>query len=181
MRRPKREMAGYGPKMMALPNDRWRKFVLALMDQATRNYAAAYVAAGYSSNSKNAVHVEASKMSHDHRIQEAIQEEGARRMKALLPMALNVVEQIMTDPNNKDAAKAAFGVMDRAGLAAATEHKITVGLANDTEMLARIKMLAERNGIPLSTLLGERVAKVIEHIPSEPVPVEFEEVPNEVH
>jgi hypothetical protein len=156
----------YGPKMMALPNDRWRRFVLELMGQAKRDYSAAYIAAGYSSNSAGAVRVEAHRMAHDQRIQEAIQEEGARRMKALLPAALHVVEQMLEDPQNKDAAKAAFGVMDRAGLAAATEHKITLGLANDTEMLARIKLLAERNGIPLATLLGERIAKTIEHVPT---------------
>jgi hypothetical protein len=166
----KAPQAGYGPKMQALPNDRWRRFVLELMGQAKRNYSAAYVAVGFSSRSPNAVRVEAHRMAHDVRIQEAIQEEGGRRLKALLPMALDVVEQIMTDPNNKDAAKAAFGVMDRAGLGAATEHKITVGLANDTEMLARIKVLAERNGLSLSQLLGERVAKTIEHQPIDITP-----------
>ncbi len=157
-----------GPKMRALPSDRMRAFVTALMGQSKRNYSAAYAAAGYSTNSRNAVTVESHKLAHDTRIQEAIQEEGARRMKALLPMALSVVEDILEPgAGHRDAAKVALGIMDRAGLAVTTEHKITVGLANDTEMLGRIKILAERNGIPLEALLGQRIAKTIEHIPSE--------------
>jgi hypothetical protein len=52
--------------------------------------------------------------------------------------------------------------MDRAGLHTVTEQRHTHELANDTETLARIKLVAERNGIPLKALLGERLAKTIE-------------------
>ena len=52
--------------------------------------------------------------------------------------------------------------LDRAGPYATAETRVTMGLENDTETLARIKLLAERNGIPLAQLLGARHAKMIE-------------------
>src|SRR5439155_15279375 len=62
----------------------------------------------------------------------------------------------------KDAAKVALGIMDWAGLAAVTEQRVAVGLVSDMEVLARIKLLAERNGVPLAQLLGDRHAKLID-------------------
>jgi len=151
------------PKMVALPTDRMRRFVLALLAQGRRNYTKAYRAAGYTGTA-GALRVGASRLAHDQRIQAALHEEGARRFTALLPMALHVVEAILADEKAKpaDRLKVAFGVMDRAGLHTRTETNVPVTLENDAEMLARIKMLAERCGIPLESLLGGRLARQIE-------------------
>lgn len=162
----------FGPKMRALNTNGQRRFVIALCEQTHRDYSAAYRAAGYGAEEGVSLRNCASKMAHDERIQEALQEEAGRRLKALLPMALSRAEEILADPQHKDSAKIALGVLDRSGLGAVVQHQHIVGLADDTAMLARIKMLAERNGIPLENLLGASMAKTIEH---EPVPVNFED------
>jgi hypothetical protein len=150
-----------GPKMLALPSDRMRAFVLALLAQGTRNYTAAYKAAGYS-GTMEALRVGASRLAHDERVLAALHEEASKRLHSLVPAALRVVEEIMENPDAKDRAKVALGVLDRAGLHTVTEQRHTHSLADDTEMLARIRLLAERNGIPLANLLGGRLAKTIE-------------------
>jgi len=165
----------YGPKMRALPTPRMQRFVLALLEQGKRNQTAAYIAAGYAGKSRNALHANACLLAHDTRIQEALQEEAGRRTKDLLPLALHTIEAIVADPQHKDAAKVALSIMDRAGLHSMTEQKVTVGLANDTEMMARIRLLAERNGIPLVQLLGDRMAKAVEAPMIDVTPVEDDE------
>ncbi len=158
----------YGPKMRALTTPRMKRFVIALLNQSGKpDQTAAYVEAGYMGSTRNALQINASILAHDQRIQEAIQEEAGRRLKLLLPAALAAIEEIVVDPQHKDRAKIADGIVSRAGLDAPVEHRH--GLAGDTAMLARIKMLAERNGIPLQSLLGERITRTIEH---EPVPVQ---------
>ena len=42
------------------------------------------------------------------------------------------------------------------------EQRVVHELADDTEMLAEIRMLAMRNGVPLESLLGGRLTKQIE-------------------
>ena len=152
-----------GPKMRALPTDRMRAFVLALLAQGARDFTAAYRAAGYTGTA-GALRVGASRLAHDPRIQAALQEEAARRATGLLPLALHVAEGILEDETAKaaDRLKVAFGIMDRAGLRAPSEDQHTGRLAGDTQTLARIKLLAERNGIPLENLLGGRLARQIE-------------------
>ncbi len=162
----------FGPKMRALTTNGQRRFVIALCEQSHRDYSAAYRAAGYGAEEGVSLRNCASKMAHDERIQEALQEEAGRRLKALLPMALESVEHILADPQHKDNAKIALGVLDRSGLGAVVQHQHTLGLADDTAKLARITMLAARHGIPLESLLGPTMAKTIEH---EPVPVNFED------
>ena len=165
----------YGPKFRALSTNGQKRFVLALAAQHKRDYCAAYTEAGYVGKSHKALTVDSHRLAHDTRIQEALQEEAGRRVKALLPMALHVVEAVLEDPQHKDAVKVAHGILDRSGLGAVQEVKHTLGLAGDTEMLARIKLLAERNGIPIETLLGNRMAKMIDVTPR--VPVQEEEDP----
>jgi len=94
-----------------------------------------------------------------------------------LPLALRVVGDIMENPKAKDAdrSKVAMAVLDRAGLRATAETRVTMGLENDTETLARIKLLAERNGIPLAQLLGARHAKMIEGAAIDVTPEDDEE------
>ena len=149
---------------MALKSDRQRAFVLALLEQrGERNYTAAYRNAGYESKPEN-MGPAAWKLAHDERIQEALHEQMARSVRGLAPLALGVVEGILTSDDAKDAdkTKVAFGVLDRAGLHATVEHRHVMELADDTAMLAEIRMLAKRNNLPLSHFVGETLAKTIE-------------------
>jgi hypothetical protein len=153
----------HGRKMLALPSNRMRRFVLALLVQGSRNQTRAYEAAGYTGTPES-LRVGASRLAHDQRIQAALQEEAARRATGLLPLAMHVVEGILEDETAKaaDRLKVAFGIMDRAGLRTPREDQPTVGLAGDAETLTRIKRLAERCGIPLRQLLGDRLARTVE-------------------
>src|SRR6266851_7826217 len=119
-----------GPKMLALPSDRMRRFVLALLAQGTRNQTRAYEVTGYTGTPES-LRVGASRLAHDTRIHAALHEEGARWFTPLLPLALHVVEAILSDPETKaaDRIKVAFWIWDRAGLRAPTEPEVVpVGL-----------------------------------------------------
>lgn len=150
--------------MRALGSDRQRAFVCALLEQGgKRNFAAAYEAAGYKGERGSRTFcMAASTLARSENIQAALQEEARRHLTTLLPMSVAAIERIITEGKDADASKAAFGVMDRAGLNVVEEKQITVGLRGDTEMLARIRLLAERNGIPLEGLLGGRLARQLE-------------------
>ena len=164
-------VADFGPKMRALATERQQRFVLALLDIGARKYTAAYKLAGYKGNA-NSLNASAWKLAHRQDIQEALHEEASKRMHGLVPLALKTMGDIMEDENATagERGRIALGVADRAGLHASVEHRVTVGLADDTAALARIKMLAERNGIPLESLLGGRLTKqaVLLPEPAEP-------------
>src|SRR5665213_1406449 len=71
----------FGPAMEALPSDRMRAFVIALLMQGGRHISRAYMAAGYSGEAHSSVlDTSAWKLAHDERIQEAMREEALRRM-----------------------------------------------------------------------------------------------------
>jgi phage terminase small subunit len=154
----------YGPKMRALPNNRWRLFVLNLINQGSRNQAAAYKEAGFSPGTENAARVEAHRMAHDQRILDALHEEAQKALKSLVPLAIRVVGDIVDNGDAKDADRLTGikTIFDRAGLHGIAETRVVHELADDTEMLAEIRMLAQRNGVPLESLLGGRLTKQIE-------------------
>lgn len=156
----------YGPKMKALPNDRWRLFVLGLLQFGERGQTKAYKAAGYKYKEGDdlGARVEASKMAHDPRVLDALHEEAQKALKNLVPMALRVVGDIVDNEDAKDADRLTGikMVFDRAGLHGVAEQRVVHELADDTEMLAEIRMLAQRNGVPLESLLGGRLTKQIE-------------------
>lgn len=153
----------YGPKMMALPNDRWRQFVIALFDQGARNYAAAAEAAGFKAENRNSLRVTAHHMFHDERTQEAMLEEAQRRMKTFLPLAQKVLGDALENPQlpMSDRLKAAQMTFDRAGLHPVAETRHThQAIEGDPNMLKRIEALARGLGLDTAKLLGARLAKL---------------------
>jgi phage terminase small subunit len=137
---------------------------LALMLTGNRGQTAAYRAAGYSTKSEGAARVEAHKMAHDQRVLEALHEEAVKSLKNYVPLGLRVVGDIIESEDSKDADRLTGikMIFDRAGLHGVAETRVVHELADDTEMLAEIKMLAQRNGVPLESLLGGRLTKQIE-------------------
>src|SRR5690349_3017404 len=99
------EKGRLGPKMKAL-NDRQQAFVVALLTQGTRNYAAAARTAGYQGEESGALRVSAHRLAHDERILAALREETERRMQASIGMAAEVLLSIAEDPTHKDRLKA---------------------------------------------------------------------------
>jgi hypothetical protein len=121
------DLKGLGPKMRALPNDRWRAAAVArFMVKPGRmpgggNTGAAR-AAGYSGPHLKQV---AFQMFHDPRMQEALHELGEQHIKNGVPDAIAAVLEIMDDKRHKDRLKAAQIFIDRAH-PVSTLHHVTV-------------------------------------------------------
>jgi hypothetical protein len=150
-----------GPKMAKL-TPKMRGFVLAIMAQGDRNATQAAATAGYSAKSHGSLKGQAHMLWHDERIQEAIHEEAHKRLKGLLPMAVNVVASIMENTQEAGATrlKAATITMDRAGLHAVSEKINTDGgVADDPDRLNRIMALARGLNMPLADFIGQRLAQ----------------------
>jgi hypothetical protein len=157
-------------EMLALPNERWRDFVRLWLD-GCKNHAEAARRAGFQGDN-DVIKVTAYRLSHDDRIQKAIQAEARRRLNSQIPLALRVTEEIMQDVLHKDRAAVAKTVLDRAGLHEVREERHTHEFIGDSpELLKRVALLAERLGMPVEKLIGREAAKRLE-----PVEVEFAEI-----
>jgi hypothetical protein len=150
----------FGPAMEALPSDRMRAFVIALLNQGGRGLVRAYMTAGYSGDpNSTTLSTEAFRLAHDDRIQEAMREEAMRRMGGAGILAVSTLLDIMQDdaikPNLK--AKVAGMILNRTGMHETTEHKVSVKKElNEADKLAAIEKLAGILGVDPKTLLGEQ-------------------------
>ena len=159
-----------GPAMLAL-NDRQRAFVTAMLDFGGRDNTKAARAAGYEDlPGSSTIRVTAHRLAHDPRIQEAIREEAEKRLKTGAIMAVNTLLDIADDATTekKDRLKAIEMIMNRTGLHATSEQKVTVTRTDMTgdAMIARITQLAKSQGLDPQKLLGHMA----------PVEAEFVEV-----
>lgn len=177
------QSAKLGEAMQALPNDKWRRAVIAYIEggggtlgRADKGYTTALRAAGFRGTA-GSLRVSAHRFFQDARVQAALQEEARRRLVTLLPSALRAHEQIMADPSHKDRLQAARSVMDRGGLHVVTEEKKTLEITFGPAERARAVMLARRLNIPLDQLVGVRAAKQIAAQPAQDA--EFEEAADE--
>lgn len=113
--------ASLGPAMRAL-NPRQQAFVDYVVTTGTRNFSEAAREAGYSGHPAT-TQVQASKMRHSQAVADAIIEEGKRRVNMHLPMALQTVLTIASDPSHKDALKAGLALMAMSGVSPVTMSK----------------------------------------------------------
>jgi hypothetical protein len=116
------EDEGCGPAMLAL-NTRQRAFVHAKTAMGLSNVAAAKFA-GYSDRSPNAADVNAYRLSHDQRIQDAILEEGRKLMRGEGAKSILTLVQLRDNPQieAKDRIKCAVELLNRSGFNAVSEH-----------------------------------------------------------
>lgn len=152
----------YGPAMAALPNDRQRAFVLACnqptQDTGQVNYADAARRAGYGTNgAPNSVHVAASRLAHDPRIQAAMLELAQAQMGAAVPMATAALIQIMSGGlKAADRMKAAGMILNRGGLPEQSEHHVVVTKTEtQQDRLERAIRLAKELGLDPAAMLGK--------------------------
>lgn len=179
--------ADIGPAMKALPNDRWRRFVLAMFELGDLGYYKAAIEAGVT-GTPGAVKVTAYRMAHDPRVQEAFHEEASRRLGAGKIVATHNLLKIASNPMHKDQLRAITAILDRTGLHATTEHKVQVNNKSETDeaMIARIKELADKMGLDQTKLLGHNPPAIAPPKPEEArkaeavVEGEFTEVEPEV-
>lgn len=135
-----------GPAMKKL-NERQRAFVIAMLDHGGIELKRCAIEAGYPDPpaNPNYIRVQANRLAHDPTVQEAIREEGLKRMNSAAIAAPSVVMKIMNDTaaEPKDRLKAAEMIMNRIGMNPTTEHKVTVTHKDEdpAEMVKRIEQL----------------------------------------
>jgi phage terminase small subunit len=100
--------------MLALPNDKWRLFVINLVTGKPGQGAQvrAYVAAGCAGSRKTAI-VEASKMIRDERVVAAIGEESRKWLRAGHPHAVAALHAMVRNTKHRDHARAVSMILDR--------------------------------------------------------------------
>ena len=146
--------ARLGPAMDAL-NDRQRQFVLALIQTGCSKAKAAELA-GYKGGS-DTLKARGWRLAHDARVQSAMHEEAQKLIRSTSVMAISVIEKLALDKTVKPEVrlKAATELLNRSGLHAHTEHKVTVERRLEGPALVdRIQKLAETLGVDPRKLLG---------------------------
>lgn len=148
------EEAKLGPCMEALPTDRMRAFVYAMLDSGCSNHFLAAKSAGYIGN-ENTLRVTAHRLAHDERVQAALQEEARRRLMTGSILAVNALLDIVSNPAHKSRLQAANSILDRTGLHGLIEQKVThEHTIDDKKAIARIRELALTLGVDPVKLLG---------------------------
>jgi len=150
----------WGPAFAALPSDRQRLFVIALVDSGGRNATAAYIDAGYTCANIGVARVGAYRLTHDQSVQDAIREQSFKRMGAAQLAATSLlVEIIQSDDTNVKVGtklKAAAMILNRTGLHETTEHVVkTERKLNEQEKIDRIIDTAKKLGLDPKALLGQ--------------------------
>lgn len=145
----------FGPAMNALPNDKWRAFVLAMFMYGYKDPVDGARAAGYEDSGKSGIRVQAHRLWHDPRMQAAIEEEAKRRAKGLLPFSFSNMEKIAENPQHKDQFNANRLLMRHGGLVEETKVTHEVVLLSPREKALKLVEVAEGLGVPKQKLLGQ--------------------------
>ena len=159
--------------MAALPTDRMRNFVGAMLETGGVNHTRCAKLAGYTGTDEN-LRVTGHRLAHDERIQAAIQEEGGRRLKSGVGIAVAFLHEAIdnTTYSVKDRLRAAEMLLNRSGLPAVTEQKVKVEhTMSEGDIVKRIEMLANKMGLDPQKLIGDRrgiVEGEFVEIPEEP-------------
>jgi hypothetical protein len=131
-----------GEAMRALPNERWRDFVrYYLTGKPLRGAAEAYRRAGFQAGDTLNDARNAYQLLHDDRMQRALAEESRKHYRAAIPGAVEAVKEILADPDHKDRARIAQGLLDRVD-PLITRHEMGVThrvLSADDEALEELR------------------------------------------
>lgn len=150
--------AALGPAMSALPTDNQRAFVCALLEHGDNDHTRAAIAAGFT-GTPNTLRVTAHRLAHDERVLAAMHEESVRRLNTGKIMAVSsLLTLARSAAKDSDKLKAIEMILNRTGLHAQSEHKVTVNDVSRTDaaMIDRIKQLAGKMGLDADKLLGEQ-------------------------
>ena len=175
--------ASFGPAMRKL-NPMQRKYVLAVQMLGSSNNKRAALLAGYGDDeSKMGLQVAANagwRLSHDPDVQSAMLEEAGKRMGGLRFRAIEVLREIVEDTRAKPALKmrASLAVLDRTGLPAATEQRMTVTheVGPQAMILQKIRDMIQANPA-MREMLAPPVRLMIEQAEkAEAIDAEFTEI-----
>jgi len=87
-------------------------------------------------------------------VRAAIRELTLAGIQTDLPKYRDALIDIASNSQHKDQVKALLALMNRGGLNEIVEKNINVNVRTEADKLARIRDLAEKHGIPISTVLG---------------------------
>jgi phage terminase small subunit len=154
---------------------RQRAFVEAMLVTGGNNHKLCAMMAGYTGND-NTLRVTAHRLAHDSNVLAAIREEGDRRIRASVVMATSRLVSIAENSTDeKVALKAIDMVLNRSGLHALTEHKVSIERPTDgVEIKQRIVALAKELGLDPAKLLGHNAQMSALPAPEEGETVEAE-------
>ncbi len=142
-----------GPCMTRL-NERQRKFVWAMLETGQVNHSSCARAAGYEGD-QDTIKGTAYRLAHDEDIQAAIQETARKAMGAAQLVATSHLILIAENPAHKDQLSAIKELLNRSGLGAVTEHKISVTHSTDrADTIRQVAMLAREQGLDPTKLLA---------------------------
>jgi hypothetical protein len=154
----KEDFGQLGPAMKALPNDKWRAFVRALVTD-TKGYGAITRAAraagfGKANTRPSSLSKQAYDLSRDERIIAAIAEESRKVIRVGHPEAVAALFSIVRDPAHRDHARAVAMVIDRCD-PVVTKHSVDVTHRHeDPDRIALEELKALRQlGAPREKLL----------------------------
>lgn len=148
--------------MRALPTDRMRAFVAALLETGTNNARRAAQMAGYQGD-ENTLKVSGHRLMHDDRIQAAMVEEGRRRLTSGAILATSQLVTMLEDPDKRIRLKAIDMTLNRIGLHNVNETRnVNETIGSDDELVGRIMRLAQSLGMDPALLLGQQMPKPIE-------------------
>lgn len=120
MRGKPEDLEGEGPALREL-NERQRSFVLAYFE--VMDAAKAARMAGYVDNGGSTIRVTAHWLMNHPKVKAAILEIARARYVGLLPKAMQVQEEILSDKKHRDRFKASQHIAAAAGIAAVVEHR----------------------------------------------------------
>ncbi|HEV2549262.1 MAG TPA: hypothetical protein VGU20_18115 [Stellaceae bacterium] len=151
-----------GPAMKALGTDKQRAFVIALVKLGCTVRRAAQLA-GYADN-PNSLDCRGYQLSHDPKIQAALQEEGVKALRTSGVAAISVLEEIMRNPQSadRDRISAAKEVLGRGGFASLSEHNINITHRSEAELDAEMEAVGRELGWSeeqIAKAVGRKVKK----------------------
>lgn len=145
-----------GPAMRLLPTAKMRRFVEAVFEVPAGRHATITAAkmAGYGSpqSSNSSLSVMACRLLADDRIQAALLEYSRVRLRALAPIALVALENLLRDRKHPGHPRAVMGLLDKLAPSEFTQtvqvnHNHQHRVIATAEVLERIRQLAVRAGL----------------------------------
>jgi hypothetical protein len=147
----------WGEAMAALPNDRWRRFVVAIYDEdAPRKgkglWPWAMERAGFKFKNGDVAGISAQRLIHDPRIKKACAEYSRTVLRSLSPVTIKAVRELLENPKSRHHAKAIDAVLARSdplphpSTTINIDNTVRVEMTGD-QMMARIYELGTKLGI----------------------------------
>lgn len=131
-----------------------RRFVIAMLETGGHNHSLCATMAGCKGSTPGSLARSAHHLAHHPAVLAAVQEEARKRMNSGAILGVSVLLEIAGNSLHKDRFKAATALLDRVGLHATSEHKVTVtNTADDKAMIAKIKTLAVSLGLDAGPML----------------------------